>query len=384
MLYHRTNTNAIQFWKVEVGSVKGKDWGVVRTTFGQLGTDKPQTTDDIIKEGKNIGKTNETTPKEQAKIKAQQMWDKQVKKGYVTDLDQAKEGKNELGGIKPMLAQVYADRKDEIKFPCFVQPKLDGMRCIAVCTDGKVSLFSRTQKPINTVPHIVEQLEFLSRFHETPDFITDGEMYSHEYKEDFNKIMSILKRDEVHKDANKIEYHIYDIPSSNETTSKRMVELNVLLDADHIRKYCPNLKKVETFAIRTYEHVDSALGGFLEDGYEGAMIRTEGPYEFKRSKHLLKYKEFQDDEFKIVGVEEGKGKLMGHAGAFLCEMDNGKRFKAKMKGELKNLKEMFDNFEKKYLGKMMTIKFFRYTTEKDDGEGGVPYLPVGMRIRVEE
>src|SRR5690606_16762769 len=126
--------------------------GNVETEYGQVGG-VLQVTQDLVSEGKNIGKKNETTPLQQAALQAQQHWDKKKKQGYTEDLELASSTDNVLEAIKPMLAHVYEDHPKKITWPAYVQPKLDGMRCIAIVKDHRCKLYSRTQKPIDTMPH---------------------------------------------------------------------------------------------------------------------------------------------------------------------------------------------------------------------------------------
>ena len=107
-LYKKTETGAIQMWEVKYGNAE-QNHGVVRTTFGQVDSEKLQQTTDVIKEGKNLGKKNATTAIEQAKVQAKQMWDKKIKSGYVEDIAKASKGESHLEAIKPMLAQVFED-----------------------------------------------------------------------------------------------------------------------------------------------------------------------------------------------------------------------------------------------------------------------------------
>lgn len=371
ILYSKTNTGAIQFWQIttlnELNS-DGSMFGLIETKFGQLNTESPQITVDIIKKGKNIGKVNETTPFEQAKIKAKQLWDKKIKDNYQEDLEAVKNGHSDLPSIDPMLAGKFPENKHKVKYPVLCQPKLDGLRCIAVFKDGKVKLYSRTRKEFTTVPHIVKELE--ENFRGMDDLILDGELYSHEFKEDFSEIISLIKRDEIHPDHTKIQYHIYDCPSNPFKTSDRMQLINSFF-RKYESFYC---KRVETVVANSEQEVEDNLNKFLSQGYEGVMIRTEGKYENKRSKSLLKYKVFHDDEFEIIGVKEGTGKLMCHAGSFVCKTKDGVVFNAKLKGKLDNLQEYFENIDK-YIGKMLTVRYFGYTID------GSLRFPVGISVR---
>lgn len=362
-LYKQNNTGKIQQWQVEV------EGNSVISTFGQL-EGKLQTTTDVIKKGKNIGKVNETTPETQAQLKAQQLYEKKLKQGYTPDLELAKTQKNVLAGVEPMLAFPIEKKDKYVTFPAWVQPKLDGMRCIAVLKDGKCSLFTRTQKPITTLPHIVEELEevFVKADGEKVDIVLDGELYNHEYKENFNKIISLIKRDEVHPESHQIQYHVYDVVGEGNWAQRTKLLKYTLGKTEYTRQ-------LPTYVVESREDLENAFHACLEAGYEGAMYRNmDTEYEHKRSPGLLKVKVMQDAEFMIIGVLEGNGKLSGHAGSFVCQTKDGHEFKAKLKGELDNLKEYFVNINK-YVGKALTVQFQGLTPD------GVPRFPVGLHIR---
>src|SRR5581483_9532245 len=160
-LYKRTSTGKIQMWEIEANPDNYLD-AVIVTTYGLLDGKKQMATE-YIQTGKNLGKANATTAVEQAELEAQSQWEKKVKKGYVQNVEDAEQKKVDsnfiTGGIDPMLAKSYDKDGHKIIFPAFVQPKLDGHRCIAVIQDGKCTLWSRTRKPITGVPHIARKLE---------------------------------------------------------------------------------------------------------------------------------------------------------------------------------------------------------------------------------
>ena len=120
-LFKKTKTGAIEQWDIRV------DANTIFIRYGHI-DGAIQETSDTIKEGKNLGKKTETSPEQQALSEAQSKWEKQVKKGYVQSLEDAKAGKNDLGGIAPMLAHKYHEHAGKVIWPAFVQPKLDGTR----------------------------------------------------------------------------------------------------------------------------------------------------------------------------------------------------------------------------------------------------------------
>jgi DNA ligase 1 len=385
-LYKQNNTGKIQQWTVFV------DGRLVTVAYGQS-DGKLQTSVDIIKSGKNLGKSNETTPEGQALLKAQQLFDKKIKEGYVENITDAQENKNNLEGVEPMLAFDIEKKKNHVTYPAYVQPKLDGFRCIAVVVDGEAKLFSRTQKEITTLPHIIAELQ--ANFQ---DIILDGELYSHELKHEFNTIASLVKRDEIHPDHERIEYHVYDTVMDSGFTERNLI-LRYLLQENDLK----SIVYVPTRPVSNEKEVEEHFHRFLSEGYEGAMYRNPSThYEHKRSASLLKLKVFEDDEFVVVGAEEGSGKLMGTAGAIKVVDPNwteediekikkatGKDyFKAKLKsfedenGKRTESKEAFQARCKDWLvnidnykGKMLTVKF------QGRSVYNVPRFPIALRLR---
>lgn len=364
VIYKQNNTGKIQQW--QVWSVDNK----VHTQYGQV-DGKLQTTTETVK-GKNLDKVNETTDQEQAVIKAQQLYDKKIKEGYTPDIELAKSTKNVLAGVKPMLAHPIEKKEKAVVFPALVQPKLDGMRCTAVVEHGSCILYTRSQKVITTLPHLNDEIEEICRNKGIISVVLDGELYNHEDKDNFNKLMSLIKRDNPHEDCAHIQYHIYDVVDTTKDYFSRTEVLNLFAEMGE------HLISVPTHRVMNREELDKFFHAFLELGYEGAMYRNPAmEYEGKRSTGLLKVKVMQDAEFEIIGVNEGKGKLEGHAGAFVCVTPDGNEFKAKLKGELESLKEYFNNFDA-YKGSKLTVQYQGLTPD------GIPRFPVGLRIRGDE
>ena len=304
-LFKKTSTGAIQYWKISADLLE-KERECIITKYGQKGTKKEQITIDQIKSGKNKGRSNATTKMEQAYAEAKSKWEKQKKKGYVENLDDAELGKTDAlikGGILPMLAHNYKDHSHKIQFPCYAQPKLDGHRCTSIIKGNKCTLWTRTRKQYFSVPHISKELEKIG-----VDIILDGELYSHKFKNDFEFISHIVRQQKPHKDHEKIQYHIYDIISEDsfESRHRKLKEISKLFLGT-------NIVLVETHKIKVSMEIESMFKHFINQGYEGMMLRnSKGTYEHKRSYNLQKVKKMQDSEYKIVGIKEGRGKLSGH------------------------------------------------------------------------
>lgn len=360
ILYKKTNTGKIQQWGVETCGA------LVVTTYG-LVDGKLQVTTDEVKEGKNLGKSNETTIKEQANLQAQQNWDAKIKEGYQEDINKASLGETTLEGIEPMLAFPREKKEKYVKYPMWAQPKLDGLRCIAIIEGGTCRLFSRTRKEFLTVPHIIKELELAFKDHE--DIILDGELYNHDFKDDFNKIISLIKRDEVHPESTKIQYHIYDVVS-DKPWHVRTKSLKYGLNKT---KYC---FQHETVEVKSEQELQDYFMDCIARGYEGAILRNKDMiYEQKRSIGLLKVKSFLDDEFEIIGMEEGKGKLQGKCGAFILMTKDGKEFRATPKCTIEQ-KEQYWIEQDFCIGKVATVQYQGLTPDEK-----VPRFPVLKSIR---
>jgi DNA ligase-1 len=389
-LYKKTNTGAIQYWKISSYPVDAQQFGEIRIEYGQVGTDSPQVQLDVVIKGKNPGKKNATTPLQQAEAEAFARWEKQKKKGYVDSQEKAQNDElDELieGGEEPMLAEAYMDviydqrpgfenspptflltkEAKKIKFPVFTQPKLDGIRCIAIIKGGVVTLWSRTRKPINSVPHIVQELE--AAF-ENQDIILDGELYNHDMKSDFEKIVSLVRQEEPGEGHEVVQYHVYD--TINEDPYKnRYAKLHRLFNAFEFY----GIKQVPSDVARSAEDVMTNFEKYIKEGYEGAMLRNvESPYVNKRSMDLQKMKPFIDDDFEITAATSGRGKMAGLA-VFTCKAKNGTTFEVKLKGELESLRKYLED-ESLWRGKKLTVRYFGLTNKEK-----VPRFPVGIAVR---
>ena len=373
ILYKKTNTGAIQMWKISTipQHISCGEASIIVTEHGQV-NGKIQTTHDLIGEGKNTGKKNATNAYQQAEAEALAKWQKQKKKGYVESIEAAEAGElDDLieGGIEPMLAHSFKKQGHKIKYPCYVQPKLDGIRCIAILKNGKCTLWSRTRKPITGVPHIAREIE--QSFKE--DIVLDGELYQHDFKSDFEKIVSFVRQDEPAEGHEVVQYHVYDLimPGSFKDRFGKLAFETLMRKKEF--KY---LHAVQTVMVLEEEQVTIWFKEFKDQGYEGCMLRNEdGQYVNKRSYDLQKVKEFDDAEFDISGIEEGRGKLAGHVGSFICKTRDGKEFLAKMSGDTSRLQEYFINHSL-WKGKKLTVQYQGLT-----GANGVPRFPVGIAIR---
>ena len=354
-LYQRALKNKVNTWEIEVMD------NCYRTITG-FEDGKKTISDWTICATKTY-----CTAEEQALKEAQASYNKKLELGYFEDINDI--DKSTL--FKPMLAAKYEDVS--ITFPCYAQPKLDGIRCI-VKADG---MWTRNGKKIVSCPHIFEELETV--FEMYPDLIFDGELYNHQFKHDFNKITSLVKKtkptkDDLAESAELVEYHIYDLPSSDKRFEIRLEDLEDLMNDLFNCFSSSSVVYVQTEEVFDQEKLDELYSEWIEDGYEGQMIRVYGSfYENKRSKSLLKRKEFEDDEFQILSVNEGSGKLAGRVGNMMFKSKSGHYFSSTVNGTQEYLSELWENKEE-LIGKLATIKYFNLTPD------GIPRFPKVISI----
>jgi len=365
-LFKKTTTGAIQEWQVRVEELDGV--ATIINNYGQV-DGKIQESKEQVLEGKNIGKANATTALEQAEAQAKGRWEKQLKKGYVQNIEDAEAGVLDAiieGGIAPMLAHKFSEQGHKIKYPALAQPKLDGHRCTSQFDNGVVSLWSRTRKPIKSSPHIVEALE---NCHIADRF--DGELYNHDYHANFEELSSLIRQDEPKPGYENIQYHVYDFPNGN----MKNIDRNALLQSFKPFFEGTPVHIVETIVVNDEDELMAAFEHFLAEGYEGCMVRNaDGLYVNKRSYDLQKIKEFDDAEFKIVGIKVGtKGSMAGRA-VFTCDIPNVGTFDVKLKGNMDDLKKYADD-PSLVIGKILTVKYQGFT------KYGFPRFPVGLRFR---
>jgi DNA ligase-1 len=359
-IYKSTKGGKVQEWTIEV--VKNR----YRTISGQTDGKK------VISEwtevyGKNEGRANATTDNEQALKEAEAKRKLKLERGYFENIKHI----NKKQYFEPMLAAKWEDYKDKVECPIYSQPKLDGIRCI-VTKDG---MFSRNGKEIISAPHIRQSLDKL--FKNNPDLILDGELYADKFANDFNKIVSLVKKtkpteEDLEESEKNIQYWIYDVPSVNDVFVNRSITLVDLFD-DFKTAFEKHCVRVETTVCLTEEALMAMYGQYVEAGYEGQMLRLDGKYENKRSKNLLKHKSFIDEEYTIIDICEGEGNRAGTAGYFVFQTEDGKRFKSNVKGTWEETAEMLKN-RKRLIGKQATVKYFNLTPD------GIPRFPFVVNI----
>ena len=260
---------------------------------------------------------------------------------------------------KPMLAYPVSDKPIDYTKPVFMQPKLDGVRCLIQYDDGKVTAYSRTGKVWKNIEHI--ELNLLKFFNKHPNVILDGELYNHDFKDDFESIISMVRKqkptaEDRSKSRDNVQFHCYDIVREDIPFNER----NYFISKYVKPSYC--IKHVHTMRISSHENALAFHECYKAGGYEGSILRLNDVYQCKRSHSLRKFKDFSDAEATIVGYLDGKGKRTGTLGKFIMQDDNGVEFGCPPgKGyTYKQLGTMLENIGD-YIGQRATFTFFERT-----------------------
>ncbi len=305
--------------------------------------------------GKNIGKSNETTPEEQAQLDVESKYrNKQYQGKYFDNIDDIHGKKAQF--IIPMLAKTYGDVK--ITFPGYSQPKLNGIRCIA-SDDG---MQSRGGKPLVSVPHIHDTLSEL--FSQYPGLVFDGELYNHDLRENLERINSLAKKKkptaEDLVESLQIEYHIYDIVNDDHSFFDRFYDNHL---PDRLNKLI-RIHAVETTYVENQEQLDKLYAQYTLDGYEGQIYRPIGDtgYDHKRSSFLIKRKDMKDDEFTIESINEGTGNWAGVAKSVTIRLNDGTTQDSGMRGDMDFARKLLEERDE-YVGGDVTINYQNFTMD---------------------
>lgn len=262
--------------------------------------------------------------------------------------------------VKPMLAYKAGMRPIDFSEQVFIQPKLDGVRCLFT----KDGAFSRTGKQFMNVAHIENQLKEFFKLN--PDIVLDGELYNHQLKDDFEKIISLVRKqkptdDDRNEASDMINYHVYDFisdtPASYMVRKEVLAQWNGLFEWDYTDVYL-----LTTIPVKSNEDARAIHEANLAGGFEGSIIRLNKPYEQKRSYNLQKFKDFSDKEATIIGFVPGKGKRTGTLGKFIMRDENGVEFGCPPgKGySHADLREILENITS-FIGQQATFTYFERT-----------------------
>ena len=258
---------------------------------------------------------------------------------------------------KPMLAYPVSDKPIDYTDLVFVQPKLDGVRCLIQYDAGHVVAYSRTGKVWCNINHILFNL--IPFFHLNPDVVLDGELYNHDFKDNFEQMISMVRKtkptDEARAEsAENVQFHCYDIVD----TTKTFKERNIFITQAVPRNHC--IYHVDTTQVHSQEVAKSHIAINLSLGYEGSIIRINDVYKCGRSWNLRKFKDFHDTEALILDWVEGLGKRKGTIGKFMAQDVDGNVFGMPVMDKFKYLQDNFEEM-KTWVGKFATFTYFERT-----------------------
>ena len=267
---------------------------------------------------------------------------------------------------KPMLAYPVSDKPIDYGNKISMQPKLDGVRCVIQAEqvnhfsrpiEYKVKAYSRTGKEWKNIDHILFNLE--PWFKLNPYIILDGELYNHDLKDDFEKIISLVRKQkptdiDALESADMVQFHCYDIVDETMTFEQR----NKFIQQVVPRNHC--IHHVKTQAVATESLAKVVHQQNLDNGYEGSILRTNDVYACKRSHNLRKFKDFHDSEAMLIDWVEGKGKRKGTIGKFKAVDEDGVVFGMPVMDNFAYLQENFE-YMKQWLGKTATFTYFERT-----------------------
>jgi len=269
---------------------------------------------------------------------------------------------------KPMLAYPVSAKPIDYSKPTFIQPKLDGVRCVIqresdfpgqeYLASFSVKAYSRTGKEWKNIDHILGQLKPF--FFKYPDVILDGELYNHDLRDDFEKIISLVRKTkptaEDRVEASELtQFHCYDIIDEMLPYNQRMEFISQFL-----MLFGSSIHIIDTIRVLDEDEAQSIHRSNLKKGYEGSIVRTNDTYACKRSHNLRKFKDFHDAEATLTGWVEGKGKRIGTIGKFTAVDSEGNEFGMPVMDKFKILQANFETM-KDWVGLEATFTYFERT-----------------------
>lgn len=387
-LFGESSHGKRKMWSVAVEDRDGT--GVIIVTHGYE-DGKKVVNERLVTVGKNLGKKNATTPVTQAVSEAQALWNKKRDAAYAPEgapaaagagaaaaaeeSDGSEESAVAATGVPlPMLAKDYNKDGKHIKFPCFAQRKLDGVRCVAIPGRG---LFSRNGKAFPHMEHVRAEVDRLNStgLVAAGTFIFDGELYSDELS--FQEIVGLVKKETLKpidiEKTKKIYLCVYDCILSN--NSGGYVAREAILRDIFSKMAFTTLRLLPSAWCETVEDVKKLHAEYVTEGYEGLILRnTTGAYKQKhRSNDLQKYKEFFDAEYPIIGFKEGDGVEKGLV-IWICKTAAGQEFAVRPRGTHEDRAAAYLKAESA-VGKKLTVRYQELTND------GIPRFPVGIAIR---
>lgn len=371
-------------------------WTESGITSGKITRSQPS----YFSDKSNEGRANERNVFQQALIVARNLYIKRTEKSDAP-VNNTSQTNSMHKMYFPMLAKSYEDGIKHIKFPCYIQPKLDGIRCLSYLSKYKnstyndVICYSRNKKIFPSLDYLREilypYLYDLYDVEKKQSIYLDGELYKHGKKlQDISGDSRNETANTTDNNKNRNQYFIYDCfyPSELDMTfSKRYKQLKVLYDALPVKSKV--IKPVATYVVKSLEEANAKYKAFTKLYYEGAILRNaDGPYlgnaektgAFLRSNNLVKLKPKFTDEFRVIDFTDGIRGKDKNAIIWICETKKHIVFNVTPKDcTYKQRYELYEsakaNFNKLYKGKDLTIEY------EDLSADGVPLRAKALTFR---
>lgn len=392
-LLGRASTGKFRFWVCQCD----EEWHepehgyIIQRTYGQVG-----------------GKTTSSPPIIVSKTKQKRNWveqytlqfnsevKKQLDKGYVEVPKHPNEyteqelseifgevATNQKGIIKPMLAKQESKLTNRkiLDKEWLCSRKIDGVRALFYWDGQDVHTASRggeNYDPATT--HIREKESLIKFFKENPTIILDGELYKH--GKTLQQISGAARMEKNAYDCDWLQYWVYDCydtANPDITAKDRQIflannfpypvnsEFNEVIEAKIII--------VDQHKVSGEENIWKLHDQYVSEGFEGCVIRDPNrPYKPNgRTNDMLKFKNYKSEDFKVIDYQ------LGSRGSedmcFICELEDGRTFKAMPCGTREDKEEYIANFDSKYKGHMLECTYFNLS---DDG---IPTQPKGRIFR---
>lgn len=352
-LYGKSSDSKLKLWEVFTQN------DVIVVRHGKLGGKIQEKRTTAVP--MNVGRSNETTASEQANTEALAKWTKQKKKGYFEDKEEA------LGFVTrtPMKAQNFNDHAKKIKYPCYIQPKLNGQRMLI---DSEGNCQSKQGESIELPEHWKEDISKLVKSGLMKDGV-DGEIFAGHVKQgglSLQQVISAFRK--PNENTHRLFFAMYD------TCSEARQEDRIADMLQIQRLELTTIEAVPTILVYNAHEADVWYQKWLDEGAEGLVYRNlDGKYDYgKRSYNLIKRKPRLDAEAKVVGCVPDKN----NAGLISCVLQNGVEFKCLMRVDSHP-----DVDYRKFENANMLIGTFITFEYEELSDEGVPTKPVGVGLR---
>ena len=255
----------------------------------------------------------------------------------------------------------------KLNFPLYIQPKLDGYRCVAIYQDSEWKLFSRNGKEYKNFPQIIEKLNQYANI----NFVYDGEIMS----DDFMSMQQTAFSDKKKRVVGDLFYAVFDrILLTDWQEQKSATPFFQRFSAINEFEELNEIKLVRTIEINDLNQISEFHQQFVTEGYEGLMIRNNTPYEWKRTDNLIKVKDMKTMDCRILDVQYGSNKFTDRMGAILVLQENG--IECLVGGGFSDEERLhFIQQKQELIGKIIEVKYQELT------EHNCMRFPVFLRFR---